>query len=297
MEEQETTARRNHALGWLTVFGSAFFFYLATVIIRWARTDVDIEPAYFTFARFLLGFIVVCVSMAFAGHRPKPVRYHLLLGRTIANTVAVFCFYEAVKATTVAEANILNMTYPIFIVLLSWLLPFERRDLGAVPLVALAVTGIWMILAPGSEIGLRIENLWGLCSGSFAAAAMIYLNVSRRYHDSQTILFYMFGLGSLLILIFFHDAIFLPNAKELFYLTTCSVSGVVGQYLLTYGFRFVTAVEGSIISSFRIVLAALLGPILVADPHLTLFGWLGSLCIFMANVLLALRNRKNNNKK
>jgi hypothetical protein len=52
----------------------------------------------------------------------------------------------------------------------------------------------------------------------------------------------------------------------------------------------VTAVNGSIISSSRILLAALLGPLLVADPHLTLVGWLGALLIFAANAALALRS-------
>jgi drug/metabolite transporter (DMT)-like permease len=146
-----------------------------------------------------------------------------------------------------------------------------------------------MVLSPG-DIKVRWENLWGLSSGITAAAAMIYLNVSRRYHDSQTILFFLFGLGSMLILLFFHDEIFLPNGIELFFLLSCSVAGVLGQYLLTYGFLYVTAVNGSIISSSRILLAALLGPLLVADPPLTVVGWCGALLIFAANAALALRS-------
>jgi drug/metabolite transporter (DMT)-like permease len=69
----------------------------------------------------------------------------------------------------------------------------------------------------------------------------------------------------------------------------CSAAGVLGQYLLTFGFLFVTAVEGSIISSSRIFIAALLGPLLVGDPSLVLSGWIGALLIFAANSTLALR--------
>ena len=64
---------------------------------------------------------------------------------------------------------------------------------------------------------------------------------------------------------------------------------MLGQYLLTYGFLYVTAVEGSIISSGRIVLAALLGPLIVGDPALGIIGWCGALLIFMANSSLAVR--------
>jgi drug/metabolite transporter (DMT)-like permease len=218
----------------------------------------------------------------------QPKRFHYLVGRTVANTIAVFCFYKAVEMGSVAEANILNMTYPLFVAVFSWFFLRGQRDIFSLLIVMVAFAGVWLVLAPG-DITFSLANLWGLSSGMTAAAAVIYLNISRRYHDSQTILFFMFGLGMVMILIFFHGAIFMPNVEELSYLLSCSVAGVLGQYLFTYGFLFVTAVEGSIISSSRILLAALLGPFLVADPALSAFGWCGALLIFTANAALALR--------
>ena len=277
--------------GWIAIFCSAFCFYLATLIIRWAQPHVPISAPYFVFARFLLGFLVVLATMAIGGQRLRPVRYHYLVGRTVSNCVAVFCFYKAVEGGSVAEANILNMTYPLFVAVLSWFFLRGQRDSLALGIVAVAFAGVWMVLSPGN-IQVRPENFWGLGSGITAAAAILYLNVSRRYHDSQTILFFVFGPGALIIFIFFHHLIFLPNATELWYLLSCSVAGILGQYLITYGFLYVTAVEGSIISSSRILLAALLGPLLAADPPLTLAGWGGALLIFAANVALALRRTR-----
>lgn len=276
------------AVGWFAVLGSAFFFYLATLIIRWAEPHVTIESAYFVFARLLLGFLVVSFTMILQKHRLRPQRYHYLIGRTVTNTIAVFCFYKAVEMGSVAEANILNMTYPLFVAVFSWFFLRGQRDLLSLMIVVVAFAGVWLVLSPG-DIKPGWESLWGLSSGITAAGAIIYLNISRRYHDSQTILFYMFGLGTVLILIFFHDAIFIPNLEELFFLLSCSIAGVLGQYLITYGFLYVTAVEGSIISSTRILLAALLGPVLVADPALAFSGWCGALLIFSANAALALR--------
>jgi len=276
------------SLGWLSVFCSAFCFYLATLIIRWADPYVEISTSYFVFSRFLLGFAVVCLTMVIGGHRLRPRNYHYLIGRTIANSVAVFCFYQAVAVGTVAEANILNMTYPLFVALFSWFLIREQRDSIALIIVGVAFLGIWLILSPG-DVAVKWQNLWGLSSGIMASAAMIYLNLSRRYHDSQTILFFMFGLGTLFIYTIFREAIFWPNRLEFLFLLTCSAAGVLGQYLLTYGFLFVTAVEGSVISSGRILMAALCGPLLVGDPALSLSGWIGALLIFAANAILGYR--------
>jgi len=286
-----TSKFSRQVVGWLAVLGSAFFFYLATVIIRWAGAHVEIATSYFVFGRFLLGFIVVCVTMGVTRHRLKPRKYHLLIGRTTANCIAVFCFYKAVDIGTLAEANILNMTYPLFVTFFSWFFVKEQRDYFSVFIVIVACAGIWLILSPGG-IGMKWDNLWGLASGITTAAAMIYLNVSRRYHDSQTILFYMFGLGALLIFVLFYSSIFWPDWREFGFLLGCSAAGVLGQYLLTYGFLYVTAVEGSIVSSSRILLAALLGPLFVGDPALTLTGWCGALLIFMANSSLAVHKSR-----
>jgi len=279
------------AIGWFAVFGSAFFFYLATLIIRWSTAYVTIPSAYYVFSRLLLGFILVVATMIFQRQRPRPVKYHLLIGRAVGNTMAVYCFYKAVELGSLAEANILNMTYPLFVAVLSWIFLRGQRDLLSFLTVAVAFVGIWMVLSP-DKINPGWANLWGLCSGILAAGAIIILNVSRRYHDSQTILLFMFGLGAAIMLVFFHKTFFVPNLQEMFFLFASSTAGVVGQYLITFGFLYVTAVEGSIISSSRILLAALFGPLLVADPALTLLGWCGALLIFSANVTLAMRRMK-----
>ena len=90
-----------HLIGNLTIFVSALFIYLSTVTIRWAEGVVAIDPSYFTFARFIVGFVVICAILAVRGTRPRVRSYHLLIGRALTNCVAVYCFYKAVALTTV----------------------------------------------------------------------------------------------------------------------------------------------------------------------------------------------------
>lgn len=285
-----------YVMGWVAVFSSAFFFYMATVTIRWARSSVDIDPAFFVFGRFALGFVIVAVSLAVQRRSLRANRYRYLIGRTVGNTSSVFCFYQAVEATTVANANILNMTYPIFVAVIAWFFLREQRDGVALAMVATAFVGIWMIVSPAG-MGWDWGNGWGLASGVLASFAIIFLNLCRKHDAVEITLFYMFGWGALLILVLFYDRIHPPDIKEFYYLLICSLFGVGGQYLLTYGFRYVTAVEGSIITSTRILLAAILGPVMAADPAMTLWGWTGALLIFAANVVLAIRKAMVNDHK
>jgi drug/metabolite transporter (DMT)-like permease len=284
----ETSARR--FLGSLAVFSSAFCFYFSTVVIRLSKETVLIDPSFFAFVRFLMGFITVSIVMAFLRQPPRPRNYHLLVGRTFANCIAVYCFYMAVKHTTVAEANILNMTYPVFVAFFTWIFFRSQHDPLALGIVGVAFIGIWLILSPG-HIDIKMDNLWGLVSGISAAFAIIYLNMSRQIHDTNTVLFFMFGLGAIFMFIFFHGRFFLPDATAFYYLVMCGLCGVAGQFLITVGFRFITAVEGGIISSMRIFIAAMLGPFIVGEAPLNLTGWIGALLLFAANAILAIRNK------
>lgn len=284
-----------YILGWLAVFASAFFFYMATVTIRWAQSSVSIDPAFFTFSRFALGFIIVSISLILQRRSFRANRYRFIIGRAVFNTLAVFTFYKAVETTTVANANILNMTYPIFVAVIAWFFLREQRDAIAVAMVPVAFAGIWLLVAP-SGLQWDLNNGWGLASGFIASLAIVFLNLCRKHDSAETTLFYVFGIGALIILSLFHKQIHMPDAKEFYYLVICSFFGVGGQYLLTFGFRYVTAIEGSIINSTRILLAALLGPMMASDPYLTASGWIGALLIFSANVVLAGRKANNRNK-
>jgi len=275
--------------GCFAVLLSAICFYLSTATIRWAQLHgIHPDPAFYVLARLLLGFVIVTSLLSLRGRAPRPHNYLLLIGRAVANSVAVYCFYQAVQTTTVSHANILNMTYPIFVALITWIyLPEQRDERMMIALIA-AFAGIVLILYPG-RMTFNPNHLWGLCSGISAALAIVCLNLSRKVHDSETVLFYMFGIGSLIIYAGFHQRMVIQHAGDVVYLLVCGVFGIAGQYLITLGFRYISAVEGSIISSTRILIAAFVGPLIAVDPVLNTKGWVGALFIFMANVYLALR--------
>lgn len=280
---------RKSILGYLAVFASAFCFYMSTVVIKWsAMAGLHIRTSMFTLARFGFGFIVVCCIIALGRHKIRVVKKRFLVGRALLNTMAVFCFFKGVAHASVAQANILNMTFPLFIALFSWFLFKSQRDVGTVVIVLVAFVGVYMILMP-SDTHFSLGALWGLASGFIAAFAIIILNMARQDHDTLTILFFMFGLGGIVVFgLFFHE-MQLPNAQEIVYLFWCSTIAIAGQILLTQGFKYVTAIEGGIIASTRIFLAAILGPFLVMDPALSLAGWVGAFLIFAGNVLLTVK--------
>ena len=276
-------------LGRIAIFGSTFCFYISTVIARWAKTEgLALSSAFLVFGRFLLGFLLMAGIFLLKRKRPRPRQYHFLLGRAIGNTLAVFCLYKAVELTTVAQGNILNMTYPIFIAIFSWFLWRTQRNVLEFAMTFVAFGGIVLVLSPG-ELRFDWNSLWGLASGITAAFAILCLKFAREENDTETVLLIMFGVGTVLLLLGFYHQFHLPNVREFLYLLSVGSLGVAGQYLLTLGYRYVTAVEGGIISSFIIFLAAILGPFVTSDPALTLLGWIGALIIFATDLYFIVR--------
>ncbi|NQU63016.1 MAG: DMT family transporter [SAR324 cluster bacterium] len=276
-------------LGRASIFASAFCLYMSTVAIRWAKSSVELDSTFFVFARFALGFAIICLILLVKRRRLRPRKWGLLLGRAITNIAAVFCFFKAVSLTSAAEGNILNLTYPLFIAVFFFLFQKGKKDYPAYFLTMVAFMGVWLVISP-QGVALRVENLWGLASGFFGAIAVTILNFARKFNDTDTILFFMFGIGTLLIGVLFPQHLFIPTVEQGKYLMVAAVFGFLGQYLLTLGFKYVTAVEGGIISSSRILIAAILGPFIVMDPEIGLSGWLGALLIFAANVYLTVRD-------
>jgi drug/metabolite transporter (DMT)-like permease len=278
--------------GCIAIFGSAFFFYLATCVVKWSIIKgLTVAPSFFVFARFSVGFIAVVLVMLIKKQPVKPKKYKYLIGRTLANCIAVYCFFKGTSLTSVAQANILNMTYPVFIAVISWFYLKDQRDFSSIIIVLVSFAGIWLILDP-SKMSFNFDSLWALASGVSAAVAIIYLNLCRKENDTETILFFLFGLGSIVIISIFYKEMYIPDAITLKYLLVCAFFSITGQYLITIGFKFVTAIEGGIISSTRILLAAVLGPFIVSDPVLSFSGWIGAMLIFIGNIYLTLRKSK-----
>ena len=273
-------------LGGLCIFTSAIFFYLSAVTIRWAASAVELEASFFVFIRFFAGFFTASLFFLFTQKKPTANNFKWIANRTMTNVIAVYCFFNAVSETTAAEANVLNMTYPIFIAMISWFFLRQQNHKSTYLFLFLSLIGIWLVLFP-QEIQWNWNQSWGLFSGIFASLSIISLNISRQYDDTNVILWYMFLAGTVMIFAFSYQDIYWPSALEAYYLGLCGAFGVIGQYFLTAGLKHVTPLESSIISSTRILIAVMLGPMIALEPELSWKGWLGAILIFIANVGLA----------
>lgn len=297
--------------GALAVLASAFFFYLSTFYLKLGTKVDGLSAVYFVFARFLFGYLATVLYIAFAhkNHSQQNFFSYFFVSsfrasswlwiRALGNNIAVFFFFMAVAYGNVTNANFFNMLYPAFVAIFSpWLLS-ENNTFSSWLGILFSVLGAYLIVQSGEVLVLTAGDWFGIMSAIFASIAIVALRKLRKQECStEKILLFTFQLGTLISLV----AVIVHAAYNKFsfsqispatyvYIIASASFGLLGQWAITYGFRYVTAVHGSILSATRILIALFLGWFFWRQP----FHWAnfaGALLIFFANILLAFKNKK-----
>ncbi|NLE29175.1 MAG: DMT family transporter [Phycisphaerae bacterium] len=270
---------------------SAFCFALSTLLAKFAQND-GASSSMITFMRFAIGLGGLLGYMGIRQTKIEPRNPIVLILRGVFNLIAVFLFYYAIEFTTITNANLLNMTYPVFVAMLSPIFLREHVSLREWKVLAIACAGIFLIINP-SFGHTNIGDLIGLGAGFTGALAIIMLCFARQSNHTVTVLLFLFGLGTLLTwpaVLNEHYEKYTPATW--IFLLTCGITGAIGQFAITTGFKYLSAVAGSITGMSRVVIAAILGLIFLAEIP-TWNVVIGSGILFGAIFWLTMFSQKN----
>lgn len=263
---------------------AAFFFALTTVLAKAAGERAPVGGLAAAFFRFVVGFVVIG---AVAAQRRLPVRpnsWQWTLLRAGFNIAASILFFLAVEHTTITNANLLNMTSPVFIFLLAPLMPsYRQRPAVDYLFLLLTMIGAWLVVVPRFD-AVNLGDIYGLLSGVAGGIAITMLYQARRFDTAVVILLFQMGLGTIATIYWgLGPALAAADPTVWLLLIGVGLCGALAQYLLTEGYRYIDTQRGSIVSSLQIVFAAIMGVLLFGEP-LTLRTLLGGLCIGLSLV-------------
>ena len=252
--------KRNKYLksGIVLLIMAEFCFAAATVFAKYVTNESDIPAIEITFFRVSLGAIVAALYMWHTKTSFRPRKINLVIARAVFSFSALVAFFYAIEHSSVTNGNMLNMTYPVFIFLLAPLFKLEKMNKLSLLFLISAMTGIYLVIFPDFS-NINKGDLIGLLSGILAAFAIITLSVAREYDSTVLIVFYLMAIGTVCNAIMMAPVFVTPKMHELPALLGSGILGVLGQVLLTMGYKHVDAKAGSMVSSSRIVFAALMG--------------------------------------
>lgn len=272
--------------GYLMVFASTMFFYIMTVFVKFITAGGSIPGTQVTFFRFLIGFILVNAGMMKNGYQIGMKNKKAVLCRATLSSLAILLFFIVIQHSTTTKANIYNLTYPIFVAAFGPIfLKDERWTLKNIIGVLVSFGGILLISGVGFGTFEAVDIL-GIVMGTVAGLGIIALREARKTDSPNTILFYLMVIGIIITIIPFGSTFKMPTPTEWIYVIGMGTFSYLGQYTLTHGFKYVKAVEGSLISESRIFVAALCGVLFLGEEFsLAMMG--GGILIFLGIVIVS----------
>lgn len=290
-----TLTNRTRAL--LAMSTAAFFFAIMSALTKAITspnvTAYPLPAGVVAFYRYF-GSILVLLFLAFRedvsllGEDRKA-----LLWRGISGGIASVSYFMSIQNTSLTHAVILNYTSilwgPLFAAFALREFP-SRKYLFALPI---AIAGVLLIMRP--EAGtIRWGDAVGLFSGLVSGGAIVQIRHLRRSEGAPAIFFYFNLVGlpvSLLALYGTGGHLVVPNMVQLPYLVGVSMTSLIAQLLMTYGYREISTAEGGILNLTTNIYSALIAIYFFHDIPQVGTVW-GAFLILASAIALIIQRRR-----
>jgi drug/metabolite transporter (DMT)-like permease len=207
-----------------------------------------------------MGTYMIINKKSFVSNDWKPV-----LERAGLNGVSILMSSWALKYTTITNASILHMTYPVFVIVLApYITKEENKLINHVYLITIMI-GIFTISQPSFN-SVNIGDAASVISAIFSALSIFALIEAGKNNSSDIIVFYVMVVGAIINFPFAFKDISNFEIGGLLYVSIAAISGFLGQVFLTLGYKYVDSATGSLVSTSRILIAAIMGTIFLNEP-------------------------------
>jgi len=296
----EKSVQKDGALckGVICILLSAFGFSLMSMFVRLADVCGGEQLPAVQKALFRNFVAAVIAGWAFFG-RPASARRNVrlpqgarewgdMLCRCVFGTVGIVTNFYALSFISVGDSMALNKTAPFFTLLMSWILLGQRMSRRQILCVAGAFIGALAVIKPGTGM-FTGPALVGLAGGFGAGAAYAFLHkLGKAGIDSSFIIFF-FSVFSCVACVPFIVCGFVPMTwLQTGVLLAAGASAALGQFGITWGYRFAEPRQVAVYDYTGIIFAALLG-FLAFGQIPDLFSIAGFIAIISMGLVLHFR--------
>ncbi|HEU4406015.1 MAG TPA: DMT family transporter [Polyangiaceae bacterium] len=180
------------------LFVAGVLFGLSALLARLAALG-GMSGGQVSLVRFAVGIAVVLALFRARPGTFRPVRYGLLASRGFFGGLAALLYFLALARIPAGEATLLNNTFPIWAIAISFLFLNERPTLHLAIALAVASAGVFLVLG-GGQVSFRLGagEIFGIASAVFGGAAVTSIRALRTTDNAPTI-FFAFAVGGLLV--------------------------------------------------------------------------------------------------
>lgn len=225
-----------------------------------SKAAVGVPPLQILFLQYAISFLVFVPSAARLGRehlKTEHFRLHLL--RSIAGSICQLLFFVAVHSIPLLDSVLLSNSAPLFIpiVVYVWLHKTVKPAVWMSLLIGLI--GIVLIIRPGPQMFQNPASLIALASGMCSAFALVATNKLAETEPPVRILFYNFGISTLLLIPLAIWTWKPLSQKQWLLLLGVGAFYALTQYLIILAYRYASAAELSPFNYTVVIFSGLLG--------------------------------------
>lgn len=284
----------NRTKGIIFIIMSAFGFAMMSAFVKLSGDLPSFQKTFFR--------NVVSVVVAFAliiKHKGcffgKKENQKLLIMRSTFGTIGILLNYYAIDRLVLSDANMLNKLSPFFVIIFSAVFLKEKIKPNQFIALAVAFAGALFIIKPSFSFE-ALPALAGTLGGISAAVAYTCVRSLGGKENPDTIVFY-FSLFSSVVTLPLMLLSYKPMSMIQFtYLILAGVFASLGQFGITFAYKFAPGKEISIFDYTNIIFSAVISLCLfgVLPDYLSVIGYY---IIFGASLYMFINNKKLDKKQ
>ena len=249
---------------------------MAVMSIAAKRLAMDISNDAILVSRFLVSLVIVTPFLLRRPQQLKCSRRHwgLLITRSTTGLFSVaLCFY-CMQFMPVANAVLLMSSAPIFVPLLVWAMTGIKTQ-GPVWIgIAVSIVGVAIVLHPAHG-AFDWFSLVGLLSGFCAAIAMVILRRLSKEVSANTLLFYYYVVGVVLLACFLPFGWHTPQPSDWWWMIAVGAFGMGYQWFLVIALKFTQIRIVAPLTLMGVVFSGLLSGVMLHQMP-GLWFWIGA---------------------
>ncbi|EMU55066.1 DMT family transporter [Clostridium butyricum] len=279
----------NRTKGIIFIIMSAFGFAMMSAFIKLSGDLPSFQKTFFRNSISVIVALTLIVNNkgSFFG---KKDNQKLLILRSTFGTIGILLNYYAIDRLVLSDANMLNKLSPFFVIIFSAIFLKEKIKPNQFFALAVAFLGALFIIKPSFSFEM-IPALAGTLGGISAAAAYTCVRSLGGKEKPDTIVFYFSLFSSIVTLPLMLISYKPMSIIQFTYLILAGIFASLGQFGITFAYKFAPGKEISIFDYTNIIFSAIISLCLfgVLPDYLSVIGYL---IIFGSSLYMFINNKK-----
>tara|TARA_Y100000591_G_scaffold331525_1_gene365731 strand:- start:1622 stop:2461 length:840 start_codon:yes stop_codon:yes gene_type:complete len=260
------------------------FFTGSFSLVKYLSNAVPIETIMLF--RFMAGPIFLIPFFLVKKKKLIIKSYPLFFLRVFFGISAMSCLFLSFKYGSIGKSMLIFECSTIWTLLIGYYVYNNKPHPYSLWSIPFAFVGLFLILKPTGLLLFNLGDIFALIGSFFNTGVYITLKKLRNHHDSITIVLVAYFLSSIILIIpnSLNFPMIIPSHLYLLCIM-CSI-GLIGQMLMTYGFKFSSAGICSLLMLINVPLTTISGIVFFNESY-TLSAIFGIILVFCSLITIA----------